>query len=207
VLHRGWGPKALNMNVLKHKEIMGTMPSAMTKSNGTSQGGSSNILPSQLNITEGLAGTLIDTIVLESTKHAASRGSNIAEITKKQKETALKNFENHEKRCTAGLLASASKFSLGLDVLQRQRHSKEVGQEKRRQKELRAKDIYDTLLAKVEAIRAKNLPAEKWTATELNTMIQWYKQPDDAAMPTKKADNLPDIMLSVHAAIQLLQQL
>jgi len=40
----------------------------------------------------------------------------------------------------------------------------------------------------VEAIRAKNLPAEKWTATELNTMIQWYKQPDDAAMPTKKAD-------------------
>jgi len=83
VLHRGWGPKALNMNVLKHKEIMGTMPSAMTKSNSTSQGGSRNILPSQLNITEGLAGTLICTFVLESTKHAASRASNIAEITKK----------------------------------------------------------------------------------------------------------------------------
>jgi hypothetical protein len=26
VLHRGWGPKALNMNVLKNPEIMATVP-------------------------------------------------------------------------------------------------------------------------------------------------------------------------------------
>jgi hypothetical protein len=190
VLHRGWGPKALNMNVLKHKEIMGTKPSDAAESNGTSQRISTTMLPSQLNITEGLAGTLIDTIVLESTKNAATKGSNIADITRKRKETALKKLENHEKRCTAGLLASAGKFSLGIDVLERQRHIKEVEQQKRTQKELRAKDIYDTLLAKVQAIRAKNLPAEKWTATELTTMIQWYKRPDDTAMPGKKADKL-----------------
>ena len=63
-------------------------------------------------------------------------------------------------------------------------------EEKQRQKQLRAKDLYDVLLVKVQAIRSKNLPAEKWTSSELNTMIQWHKRPDDAAMPSKKADKL-----------------
>ncbi len=31
---------------------------------------------------------------------------------------------------------------------------------------------------------------EKWTSAELNTMIQWHKRPDDAAMPGKKAEKL-----------------
>jgi len=128
--------------------------------------------------------------VLESNKYATERGSSIAEITRKRKETALKRLENHEKRCTAGLLASAGKFSLGLDVLERQRHSKQMEEEKQRQKQLKAKDLYDVLLVKVQAIRSKNLPAEKWTSSELNTMIQWHKRPDDAAMPSKKADKL-----------------
>jgi hypothetical protein len=46
------------------------------------------------------------------------------------------------------------------------------------------------LLQKVEAIRTKNLPPEKWTSAELNTMIQWYKGPNDSAMPPKKCDKL-----------------
>jgi len=93
----------------------------------------------------------------------------------------LKRLENHEKPCTAGLLASAGKFSLGC---------KQMEEEKQHQKQLRAKDLYDILLVKVQAIRSKNLPAEKWTSSELNTMIQWHKRPDDAAMPSKKADKL-----------------
>ena len=35
------------------------------------------------------------------------------------------------------------------------------------------KDVYDVLLAKVQAIREKNLLPEKWMLTELNTMMQW----------------------------------
>ena len=42
----------------------------------------------------------------------------------------------------------------------------------------------------MQAIRAKNLPADRWTASELNTMIQWHKRPDDSAMPSKKAEKL-----------------
>ena len=120
VLHRGWGPKALNMNVLRNPEILAIMPNATKDLMGRSQGLDSKITPTDLNINEGLAGTLVDRIVLESNKYATERGSSIAEITRKQKETALKSLENHEKRCTAGLLASAGKFSLGLDVLERQ---------------------------------------------------------------------------------------
>ncbi len=190
VLHRGWGPKALNMNVLKNPEIMATMPDACKNLMGGSQGLDSKMPPTELNINEGLAGTLVDRIILESNKYAAERGSSISDITRKWKETALKKLENHEKRCTAGLLASAGKFSLGMDVLERQRHSKKIEEEKRHQKELRMKELYDILKVKVQAIRAKNLPAEKWTSSELNTMIQWHKQPDDAAMPSKKAEKL-----------------
>ncbi len=120
VLHRGWGPKALNMNVLRNPEILATMPNATKDLMGRSQGLDSKITPTDLNINEGLAGTLVDRIVLESNKYATERGSSIAKITRKRKETALKSLENHEKRCTAGLLASAGKFSLGLDVLERQ---------------------------------------------------------------------------------------
>jgi signal transduction histidine kinase len=114
-------------------------------------------------------------IVLESNKYATERGSSIAKITRKQKETALIRLENHEKRCTAGLLASSGEFSLGLGVLEHQRHSKQMEEEKQRQKQLIARDLHDVLLVKVQAIRSKNLPAEKWTSSELNTMIQWHK--------------------------------
>jgi hypothetical protein len=55
---------------------------------------------------------------------------------------------------------------------------------------LRKKDIYDNLQAKVSAIREKNLPLEKWSVTDLNSMLQWFKDPGDSAMPAKKSDKL-----------------
>jgi hypothetical protein len=63
-------------------------------------------------------------------------------------------------------------------------------EEKQRQKQLWVKDLYDVLLVNVQAIRLNNLPADTWTSSELNTMIQWHKQPDDAVMPSIKADEL-----------------
>ena len=38
--------------------------------------------------------------------------------------------------------------------------------------------------------REKNLPPEKWMVSGLNTMMQWYKRPEDGAMLSKKADKL-----------------
>jgi len=132
----------------------------------------------------------VELIVIQSSKEARQKGLSIVEITAKRHETAKKNLENHEKRCTAGLLASLGQFSLGLNVLHHQTNAKQIEEEKHRQKVLRAKDIYDVLQAKLQAIREKNLPPEKWTVSELNKMMQWYKQPEDGVMPSKKADKL-----------------
>jgi hypothetical protein len=129
VLHQGWGPKFLNMNVLLHSVIVATKHLTSKNSSKTFNGPSSLLLPLELNISEGLAGTLVDRIVFESNREAATRGSNVAEITKKWKETVAKKLENHKKHCTAGLLASAGRLSLGEDVLEHQRHSKEIEEE------------------------------------------------------------------------------
>ena len=53
VLHRGWGPKALNMNVLRNPEILGTKPNSTKDLIGMSQGLTSKITPTDLNINEG----------------------------------------------------------------------------------------------------------------------------------------------------------
>jgi len=148
------------MNVLLHPEIMASKPASSDETPETLNALTSSLPASELNLTEGLAGTLVQRIVIETNKEARLKGMSIADITKNRHETAKKNLENHEKRCTAGLLASSGQFSLGLEVLQHQRDAKQIEEEKKRQKAIRAKDIYDVLLAKVKAIREKNLPAE-----------------------------------------------
>ncbi len=58
------------------------------------------------------------------------------------------------------------------------------------EQELKRKDEYNSLLVQVQAIKDKNLPPEKWTSTQFHTMIKWYRRPEDAAIPSKKADKL-----------------
>jgi len=185
VMQRGWGPKALNYNVLLHEEIA---PSNPDRNPPASVIRKTNVAADELNLSAGLAGSLIDRIVIEKNKE--TRGTTAAEMRQKRHETAKRSLENHEKRCSAGLIAAAGKFSLNEDVLAYVRQTKEQEQEKIHQQQLRKKDIYDTLQAKVSAIREKNLPPEKWSVADLNTMLQWYKNNSDTAMPTKKVDKL-----------------
>jgi hypothetical protein len=191
VLNRGWGPKALNMNVLRHPEILSSKPKEHGCQPTSNKIDVLSTLPaSELNISEGLSGTLIDRIVLQSNKDARTSGASIADMMIRRQATARRNLENHEKRCTAGLIASAGMIKLNEEILSFARKSKEVQEAKQHEKLLKAKDAYDTLCQKVDAIRTKNSPPEKWTCSELNTMIQWYKRPDDAAMPSQKNDKL-----------------
>jgi hypothetical protein len=71
-----------------------------------------------------------------------------------------------------GLLASSGQFNLGTNVLEQQRHSREIEEEKWHQKAAQAKDIYDALHVKVQVIREKNLLPEQWTVAQLNMTIQ-----------------------------------
>jgi hypothetical protein len=62
VLHRGWGPRTLNKNVLLLPEILAMKPSSTEEETMKSNDLSSSLLPSDLNISQGLAGTLVECI-------------------------------------------------------------------------------------------------------------------------------------------------
>jgi len=98
---------------------------------------------------------------------------------------AKQSLENHEKRCTAGLIASTGKFALDLEILAYARHTKEVQDAMLHEKQIKAKDAYDALRTNVEAVRLTKLPPDKWTSTDLSTIILWYKRPNDSAIPKK----------------------
>jgi hypothetical protein len=57
-----------------------------------------------LNLSDGLAASLNDQIVLEKNKEM--RGISTAEIRQKHHETAKRSLENHEKRWLAGLITA-----------------------------------------------------------------------------------------------------
>jgi hypothetical protein len=55
--------------------------------------------------------------MIEREKEARTKGANLQEIMAKHHATAKAQLANHEKRCTAGLVASSGKFSLDQEVL------------------------------------------------------------------------------------------
>jgi hypothetical protein len=156
VLHIGWRPKALNFNVLLNSKILPSKPkdgNAPDKSLSTS----SKIDPSCLNLSEGLAGTLIEQIVMPDNKEAKTNGTNLAEITDMCHATAKNQLSNHKRRCTAGLIASVRKFNLDSELLECVRHSAEMEKAKLHEWELKINDEYNSLLVQVQGIKDKNL--------------------------------------------------
>ncbi len=107
VLTRGWGPKALNYNVLLHKEIIGT-----NKSKTSSQQLTSTIDPRDLNLTEGLAGMLVHRICLRYNKESRQHDGTAEEQKKKRQDAAKDKLEKHEKRVSAGLLVSSGQYHI-----------------------------------------------------------------------------------------------
>jgi hypothetical protein len=83
VLHRGWGPRALNMNVLLHPEIMASKPASSDETPEILNALTSSLPASELNLMEGLAGTLVQRIVIKTNKEAHLKGMSIADSTKK----------------------------------------------------------------------------------------------------------------------------
>ncbi len=77
VLHRGWGSKALNYNVLLHPEIASSNPNINGEMKKKQKPLLISVSVSELNISEGLEGTLIDWIVLERNKSEKLRGATM----------------------------------------------------------------------------------------------------------------------------------
>ena len=98
ILHCGWGPRALNFNVLLHPKILSSKPEEETETVQNVSGLKTDLDAGELNVTEGLAGTLIEQIMLQREKEARTKGANLKEITAKHHATAKAQLTNHEKR-------------------------------------------------------------------------------------------------------------
>jgi hypothetical protein len=170
------GQRALNFNVLLHPEILSSKPEEEMETVQKVSGLKSDLDAGELNVTEGITGTLIEQLMLQREKEARTKGANLKEITAKCHATAKLQLTNHKKRCTAGLVAGSGKFSLDQEVLGYARQVVERQQEKQHNQELRRKDEYDKLTAPMQEIREKNLPPEQWTSGQLQVMLKWYKR-------------------------------
>jgi hypothetical protein len=181
ITSRGWGPKALNYNCLLHPEIAGTKQTLTS-------GLQTNVDPQELNLSVGLAATLVDRIVLYKNQEAARNGVSADEQRRKRKATAEERLKAHDKRISAGLLAAAGHFNLGSEVLNHVQQRVDAAKEKEYSAYLRKKDEYDVLEAKVKGIRELNLPYDKWNAGQLKLMVKWLKRDGDDKLPSKKQD-------------------
>ncbi len=109
-MHRGWGPKALNYNVLCHPEI-----STLHNGSNHSSPPTSNVLAEELKLSQGLSGTLVDHIVVHKNREATD-GDDALKWMRKRKATADEQIKSQNKQMTSGLLASSHHFHLSVNV-------------------------------------------------------------------------------------------
>ncbi len=178
----------MNYNALTHTEILASKPGYNKESALSTL--KTEVVPEDLNLSDGLVAMLVDKIILHKNKEGARSGSNAADQQKKRKATAEENLRARDKRITAGLLAVAGKFQLSEKVRNYVQQKSANAQHKEYTKKLKLKEEYDALHAKVQQVLGLNLPAEKWNQLQLHTMVKWFKRDTDEKMPSKKEDLL-----------------
>jgi hypothetical protein len=189
ILQRGWGPRALNYNALLHPEVLTSKP-GYSCDKPAADGLTSQVTPDELNLSEGLAGTLVDRIFIHKSREAGNTGNNAVDQMKKRKATAEANLRSHDKRITAGLLAAAGRYHLSEDIRDHVQERANAKEQMEYDKQLKKKDDYDALSSKVQAIRLLNLPPERLNQAQLKIMLRWYRRDGDEKLPTKKQDQV-----------------
>lgn len=195
IASRGWNP--LNYNCLLHPEILSSKPSYDSSQstrmvsnpamNQNQQAITDTIAspPSELNLTEGLAGTLIDKILQTRNRSDARNGVNLEEQHRKQVQSALDAIKAG-KRVTAGLHVAAGRFSLNGNLLDDISAKQTEREEKLCEKRNKKIQEHQALKNKVAAIRELGKTNNELNVAQLRTMVSWFKQPQDLPMPTTR---------------------
>ena len=68
--------------------------------------------------------------------------------------------------------------------------------------ERKRKEDFAKLQSKVDAIRQKNSDPTKWKASELQTMVSWFKRPGDSKLPQRKEQLLQRYLLTCNRSEQ-----
>jgi hypothetical protein len=175
ICERGWNP--LNYNILLHPEL---------QENGAGDYiANSNIGPEQLNLTQGISGSLTEKIVAFKNREAARSGANATEMIRRRRESA-KEAIAQGRRITAGKFVSAGNYAIGPECLRNIQERQQMEEQKRNENMVKLKEEFDALLAQVGNIRMLNKSPEQWTVPQLKTMVKWFKRDGDAALPSQK---------------------
>ena len=178
----------------------------------------------ELNLSQGLAGSLIDTILETRIREDARNGVNREENRRKRVETALEVISAKKKRYSAGLHVSAQRYLLGPDVLDDQEARQQQQEDKASERLEKKLQEFRALKSKVTAIRAldKRTSGEDMTVAQLKTMVTWYKRSGDLPIPATRTlfasaiackllvemiqRSLTCPQRGIHSLLQLLQQ-
>lgn len=187
IADRGWNP--LTYNCLLHPEILATKyQHDITGASNIEQSATSPTslaITEKLNLSQGLAGTLIDSIVETRMRDDACNGVNLDEIRRKQRQSAIDAMETG-KRITADRLVASGSHALGPDLFKKIADREMVRDEEECEKVRKKIREFRTLHDKVLGIQALNKSHDQMTVSELRTMVLWHKRPTDASAPTNR---------------------
>ena len=170
IAERGWGP--LNYRCLLDPEIVATQHKEQ-----------SNIeLAEQLNLSNGLAGSLIDTILDSRLRQDARNGVDREERKRKQIEKAKEIIAAKKKRYSAGLHVLSNQFRIGPNVLKELEERLQNNQDKISQSEEKKLQLFRILRCKVAAIQSLGRTKEQLNVAQLRTLVNWYKCDGDTAV-------------------------
>ena len=140
----------------------------------------------ELNLEDGLAGTMMDKIV-DYMQREKARNEVLTHDQTNIWQRSHEVFTNVTKKVTAGIAFHAGESELGVEVLKvvREQHNK------KRDEELVAKERkkHEKLLQlkeKVDTIQAKGNDPEKWSVKDLKDLCNWFKCEGDNPIPTTR---------------------
>ena len=197
ISERGWNP--LTYNLLDHPELNKEKDDvAVTNAYQlASIHGKENIDPSCLNFEDGIAKTMMDKIVEQKMRDRA-----LEQAHEEQREDIMARRLETFNRClrmTAGVAFNAG----AVDLTDGRVHQKVIDQTRNREQNgieaaERRRQQLENAKSKVDAIRAKSTDPTKWNASELNTMVSWFKRPGDSNIPKRKEQLLQRYLLTCH---------
>ena len=194
IAERGWTP--LTYNCLLHPEILQTRvlstPAARIEANDNTPNDDDHAMPSaeliqQLNLSDGLSGIIMTSIVECTIRENARHGVNIEENRRKRQETAQLVQESKGKRYSAGQHVAIGQHYLGPTLLKDMRARKndkalkECGLQEKRLQAFRAQE------RKVNEVKALGKPHEELKLDELKILVMWYRRAkQDLPVPSTK---------------------
>ncbi len=185
IAERGWNP--LNYNLLDHEELHKIRDNNPVKNayELSAINGIDVADPSNLNFLTGVARTMMDKIVDYKIREKA-----LDTARKDQEEDFIRKRQEIFNSCskmTAGVAFNAGNLCLSDGkVHEKVREQYNNRQQKILDAERKRKEDFAKLQSKVDAIRQKNSDPTKWNASELQTMVSWFKRPGDSKLPQCK---------------------